>query len=48
MTIFYPLSQDYNLAYYTTHVVCINFIRRSTLQIEFEQQIFETLFEKKP
>ena len=42
-----PFSQDYGLAFYTTHVVCVNFIRElRNLQFNVnpERQIFEKLF----
>ena len=43
-----PFSQDYGLVSHTTHVVCVNFIRKCGKVLQFnvdpELQIFEKLF----
>ena len=42
-----PFNQDYGLAFHSTHVVCVNFIREwRNLQfnVDSERQIFEKLF----
>ena len=45
-----PFSQDYSLVSHTTHVVCLNFIREwrdLQFNVDFEQQIFEKLFQSR-
>ena len=42
-----PFSQDYSLAYHTTHVVCVHFMHEwwdLQFNVDSERQIFETIF----